>query len=109
MREMVAYHWPGNVRELENVMERSVLLTPGPIVTSLQLPGNAGKGQSRESTDYLKTMTENERDHILAALEKCDWKVYGIGGAAELLDINPSTLYSRMKKLGLEKRISPGK
>jgi DNA-binding NtrC family response regulator len=109
IREMLAYHWPGNVRELENVMERSVLLTPGPIVTSLQLPRNTGKGQPRESTDYVKTMTENERDHILAALEKCDWKVYGIGGAAELLDIKPSTLYSRMKKIGLEKRISPGK
>jgi DNA-binding NtrC family response regulator len=109
IREMLAYHWPGNIRELENVMERSVLLTPGPIVTSLQLPRNTSKGQSRESTDYVKTMTENERDHILAALEKCDWKVYGIGGAAELLDIKPSTLYSRMKKIGLEKRISPGK
>jgi two-component system, NtrC family, response regulator HydG len=109
MREMLAYRWPGNVRELENVMERSVLLTPGPIITSLQLPRNTSKGQPRESTDYVKTMTENERDHILATLEKCDWKVYGIGGAAELLDIKPSTLYSRMKKLGLEKRISPRK
>jgi len=54
--------------------------------------------------DRVKTMTENERDHILTALEKCHWKIYGKGGAAELLEINGSTLHSRMKKLGIEKR-----
>jgi transcriptional regulator with GAF, ATPase, and Fis domain len=49
-------------------------------------------------------MTENERDHILTALEKCNWKIYGKGGAAELLEINGSTLHSRMKKLGIGRK-----
>jgi two-component system, NtrC family, response regulator HydG len=105
VKEMLAYHWPGNVRELENVMERNVLLAKGPIITTLQLPGNTGKQRPADVNDRLKTMTENERDHILAVLEKCGWRVCGSGGAAELLDINPSTLFSRMKKLGLEKKM----
>ena len=50
-------------------------------------------------------MKENERDHILAVLESCNWKISGKGGAAEILDINVNTLNSRMKKLGIEKSI----
>ncbi len=51
----------------------------------------------------LKTITENERAHILATLKSCNWKVYGPGGAAELLEIHVSTLNSKIKKLGIEK------
>jgi DNA-binding NtrC family response regulator len=103
MRDMLNYTWPGNVRELENLMERSVLLTGDEIVTISPLPANARKGPLAGMEDRVKTMTENERDHILTALEKCNWKIYGKGGAAELLEINGSTLHSRMKKLGIEK------
>jgi two-component system, NtrC family, response regulator HydG len=106
VKEMIAYQWPGNVRELENVLERSVLLATGPIITTLQMSGNTGKRLSADSSGRLKTMTENERDHIVAALEKCSWRVHGSGGAAEILDINASTLYSRMKKLGLLKKVA---
>jgi transcriptional regulator with GAF, ATPase, and Fis domain len=105
VNEMLAYHWPGNVRELENVLERSVLLAAGPIITTMQLPGNTSKQIPEVGSARLKTITENEHDHILAALEKCSWKIYGSGGAAEILDINPSTLFSRMKKLGLQKKL----
>lgn len=52
----------------------------------------------------MKSITENEKDHIIAALKTANWKVYGPGGAAELLDINVSTLNSRMKKLGIATR-----
>jgi two-component system response regulator HydG len=52
-------------------------------------------------------MTETERDHILAALEMSRWQIYGKGGAAEKLDMNGATLFSRMKKLGIEKKIVP--
>jgi len=52
----------------------------------------------------LKTMDENERDHIIKVLDRCSWKIYGEGGAAEMLNINGSTLSSRMKKLGIEKK-----
>jgi two-component system response regulator HydG len=104
MRDMLSYAWPGNVRELENLMERSVLMAGDEIITISPLPTNARKNPSIGMEDRVKTMTENERDHILTALEKCQWKIYGKGGAAELLEINGSTLHSRMKKLGIEKR-----
>lgn len=98
------YSWPGNVRELENMMERSVLLAMGTLITTLVLPKDKGKAIIEIEVDKVKTIEENERDHILATLIKCDWKVYGEGGAAELLDINVSTLNSRMKKLGIDRK-----
>ena len=104
--DMLDYSWPGNVRELENLMERSVLLANGHMINTMPLPVDLMKENLTDYRGPLKTMTENERDHILAALEKCDWKIYGKGGAADLLDINASTLNSRMKKLGIEKKIT---
>jgi two-component system response regulator HydG len=101
IQEMLSYSWPGNIRELENLMERSVLLASGKLVNAVQLPLN----KKIEVRGPWKTMMENERDHIIEALEKCGWKIYGQGGAAELLDINGSTLHARMKKLGIEKKI----
>jgi two-component system, NtrC family, response regulator HydG len=110
IREMLNYAWPGNIRELENLIERSVLLASGGIINisplpANSLPANSGKSPLAGMEDRVKTMTENERDHILTALEKCNWKIYGKGGAAELLEINGTTLHSRMKKLGIEKKI----
>jgi two-component system response regulator HydG len=103
-KELLNYAWPGNVRELENLMERSVLLATGELITISPLPPNARNNLFAGSEDRVKTMTENERDHILTALEKCHWKIYGKGGAAELLAINGTTLHSRMKKLGIERK-----
>lgn len=100
---MVNYDWPGNIRELENIVARSVLLASGPVVDSLKLP-NQTRGNTTELQGRIKSMTDNERDHILHALERCNWKIYGQGGAAELLKLNPSTLNSRMKKLGVERK-----
>jgi len=105
-QSMLNYDWPGNIRELENLMARSVLLTTGPIINSLKLPGQL-KETAAAPQGRVKTMIENERDHILSALERCGWKIYGYGGAAEMLELNPSTLNSRMKKLGIEKKYSP--
>jgi len=65
------------------------------------LPGKINP--SREK-GRLKTMQENERDHILEVLESCDWKIFGHGGAAEILDMHVSTLNSRVKKLGIKKK-----
>lgn len=101
IREMESYEWPGNVRELENLMQRTALLTKGPIVTEFYLNPELIKTSSSDTK--LKSITENERDHIIATLKKCNWKVYGPGGAAELLEMNVSTLNSRIKKLGIEK------
>lgn len=104
MSMLCSYSWPGNVRELENMMERSALLATGPLITSLALPKDKTKDLFEMDENRVKTIEENERDHIVYILKKCGWKVYGEGGAAELLDINVSTLNSRMKKLGIDKK-----
>ena len=101
IREMESYGWPGNVRELENLMQRTALLTKGPIVTEFFLKPELTKANFSDTK--VKSIIENERDHILTTLKSCNWKVYGPGGAAELLDMNVSTLNSRIKKLGIEK------
>ena len=103
IKSMVNYEWPGNIRELENLMARSVLLTNGPVIDLLKLP-NQSKSSPASPQTAIKTMVELERDHILSTLESCNWKIHGYGGAAELLDLHPSTLNSRMKKLGIEKK-----
>lgn len=103
LRAMQDYHWPGNIRELQNIMERSALLANGRIITSLPIPVRSKKEDHTSGTG-LKTMTETERDHIIAALEICHWQIYGKGGAAEILDMNGATLFSRMKKLGIKKK-----
>jgi len=101
IQKMENYHWPGNVRELENLMQRTVLLSTGNIVNEFHLQREVLK--VIPLPEKLKNITENERDHIIAALKSSNWKVYGPGGAAELLGMNVSTLNSRMKKLEIEK------
>jgi formate hydrogenlyase transcriptional activator len=98
---MMAYDWPGNVRELEHLIERSILLTSGHILKESHIPGAEPEPGRRQ--DHFKTMEENERDHILSALKKCNGKISGPGGAAELLDIHVSTLNARIRKLGIKK------
>jgi formate hydrogenlyase transcriptional activator len=98
MDKLVQYHWPGNVRELENIIERGTILNSGKKFKVPEL--SVGPGTS-DNFSIKHTLRENERHHILWALNKKGWKVRGIGGAAELLDIHPSTLTYRMKRLGI--------
>ena len=100
-QQLLNYDWPGNVRELENVIERNAVLAKDDIITSFHTPDCKEKYVRQEGR--LKTMEENERDHILAVLRNCQGKIWGAGGAAEILHIPPSTLKSRMKKLGISK------
>jgi two-component system, NtrC family, response regulator HydG len=103
---LLQYQWPGNIRELENTIQRNVVLEKGDIIESLEIPASKSHvSVIPNSQNGFKTMIENERDHILAVLESCNWKISGKGGAAEILDINVNTLNSRIKKLGIEKEI----
>lgn len=103
---LVQYHWPGNIRELENTIQRNVVIAKGNVIDSIEMPNPKITTATQNENDRFKTMIENERDHILAVLERCNWKISGKGGAAEILDINVNTLNSRMKKLGIEKGIN---
>ncbi|MCG2616172.1 sigma-54 dependent transcriptional regulator [Terrimonas sp. NA20] len=106
MQLLEAYDWPGNIRELENTIERTILLTKDEVIdTIVKFPVNWLLTDSSEKA-RPKSIMENERDHIISVLESCQWKVSGPGGAAEILKINPNTLTSRIKKLGIDKVIS---
>jgi two-component system, NtrC family, response regulator HydG len=102
---LLQYNWPGNIRELENTIQRNLVLTKGAVIESLEIPATKSPGNTINNThNGFKTMMENERDHILAVLESCNWKISGKGGAAEILDINVNTLNSRIKRLGIERK-----
>jgi formate hydrogenlyase transcriptional activator len=95
------YDWPGNVRELRNVLERAMILSPGPMLR-VDLPGMpalvpSSKGR-RTSTDGLEDV---EREHILRVLGEVEWRIKGADSASVRLCMKPSTLRSRMKKLGI--------
>jgi transcriptional regulator with GAF, ATPase, and Fis domain len=109
MARLEGYAWPGNIRELQNVLERACVLSPGPVVEILEELRPLG-GRGPESVgpvarqDAIVTLEEGERLHIRQALAATDGLLYGPEGAAALLGINPSTLRSRMKKLGITKQ-----
>lgn len=100
MQLLVSYSWPGNIRELEHVIERTVLLSREDVITEFPLPGQTTSLPST-ITNTVKTMAENEREHITSVLKSCNGKVSGPGGAAEILGLPVSTLNARMKKLGI--------
>ncbi|MGE3468447.1 MAG: sigma 54-interacting transcriptional regulator [Pyrinomonadaceae bacterium] len=106
LSELTQYEWPGNVRELEHLIERGVLLANGPMITEIHLPDLKSPPVSRPAEPTVaKTLTENESEHILEVLRKCAGKVSGPDGAAAALGVPPSTLNSKMKKLGITKRL----
>jgi transcriptional regulator with GAF, ATPase, and Fis domain len=102
MAALVAYHWPGNIRELANVIERAIILSPGPTLVVDEVLG--ASEQSDPSLLATQPLDDVERAHILAVLDACHWHIKGAGQAAARLGLHPSTLYSRMRKLGIERR-----
>lgn len=102
MQQLKAYLWPGNVRELEHVVERSILLSNGPVLREVHLPQNGQSDQSSGSL-YSQTIEELERSHIIEILKYCRGKISGCEGASGILDILPTTLHSKMNKLGITK------
>lgn len=107
MKQLVAYNWPGNVRELEHLVQRSVLLAKGKVVSQVYFHGANGTDPDQPliNTD-VKTIEEVERDHILSVLKMVNGKVSGVGGAAEILKMPPTSLNSKMIKLKIKKGLS---
>ena len=101
---MARVPWPGNVRELENIIERGVILCDGDTLDYQHVQVDADDHVAA-TVDAVRPLREVERDHISAALRVSGGKVSGHGGAAELLGLKPSTLESRMKKLGISREI----
>jgi transcriptional regulator with GAF, ATPase, and Fis domain len=100
VKSLQAYSWPGNVRELENVIERAVISSSGP---TLRLADDLAGPRHQEVPILQKSLQAIEKAHIIRVLEETNWRIDGSKGAALILDMNPSTLRSRMQKLGIKK------
>jgi formate hydrogenlyase transcriptional activator len=101
LQRLMAYDWPGNVRELQNVIERAVILSHSSTITvdDMFLPSATAAARPEQSLH----LGELERAHILKVMNQTNWRIYGNGGAAELLGLNPETLRSRIRKLGIRR------
>jgi len=125
MERLVAYPWPGNVRELENVIERAVILSRGPdlevaveaLLTPVERADDTDRAPQADEPRQLRasvhspndsppTLQEIDRTHIVEVLQRTGWKIDGADGAARLLKLHPSTLRSRIKKLGIRRSAS---
>lgn len=102
LERLATYDWPGNVRELRNTVERAMILSDGSRI-SFPIRPFSDPDPGPEPAARPGTLRDVERRHVIRTLEWCGWKVRGPGGAAETLDINASTLRSRMKKLGIRR------
>jgi formate hydrogenlyase transcriptional activator len=105
MEALTQYHWPGNVRELQNLMERSVILSSGPV---LHLSSSHLSRTFRNTTPRVRKLAEAEREHILQALRDTEWVVGGRDGASSLLGVKRTTLLDKMRKLGISRPKSDG-
>jgi PAS domain S-box-containing protein len=94
------YPWPGNIRELGNLIERSIIQSEGDTLKLQWLENGLPESHS-------VSMEEMEKEHIIKILNECSWKINGVNGAAEKLDMNPNTLRSRMKKLNITRDMRP--
>ena len=107
MDALAHYSWPGNVRELENLIERTVLLSPG---KELRVPASGenswpSSSPLTSSTSSIFTLQEAERQHILRALKQTEWRIGGPRGAAVLLGMKRTTLQARLRKLGIRRPV----
>jgi formate hydrogenlyase transcriptional activator len=103
MNALANYDWPGNVRELQNVIERSVILSHGPVLAPpiLGPTKSVGKSSSGEVSSKGRTLAEAQREHIRQVLQETNWVLGGPTGAAARLGVKRTTLLYKMRRLGL--------
>jgi transcriptional regulator with GAF, ATPase, and Fis domain len=115
LRQMHAYGWPGNIRELEHLLERAAIMSPTPVVSLVEplvggapadgvQPAPVADGTRPSGAGPLpvaKPYEQAERDNIVAALKQSNYRIRGKGGAAEILDIKPTTLESKIARMGI--------
>ncbi|MFT6745772.1 MAG: PAS domain S-box-containing protein [Glaciecola sp.] len=105
LAKMKDYEWQGNVRELENSVERAIIQASGDVLNFIGFEGADGAGKSKKvrAIDNMKSLSlgDVQKDHIMRLLKECEWKIGGKNGAAEKLDLKPSTLRDKMKKFNL--------
>lgn len=101
LQALCNYDWPGNIRELRNVIERAVILAKGPVL-KITLPSD-GMIPATSPQSSLVSLEEVECEHIVRVLEASGWRIRGQGGASAILGLKPSTLESRMAKLGIRR------
>jgi formate hydrogenlyase transcriptional activator len=107
LQSLTRYHWPGNIRELQNVIERAVILSPGPVLRVSPSEYKQRAAKSKASPSRSDTLEEAERKHVLAVLEETNWVLAGPRGAAARLGVKRSTLQYRMGKLGISRGSQP--
>jgi len=114
---LTRYAWPGNIRELQNIIERAVILSPGDTLVlpdglrtasaapAINTPTQTKLAKPAPASSSCDSLHEVERRHIESVLEQTRWMIEGARGAATILNMNPSTLRSRMQKLGIKRPI----
>jgi formate hydrogenlyase transcriptional activator len=111
MEELMQYNWPGNIREMENILEQSFVMNDGKsqlqwgrtLLNSQSNSANGTETAPKNLNDVKEFQQSTERDYLLSVLKKTNGRIRGTGGAAELLNLKPTTLESRMEKLGIKK------
>ena len=103
MYALQAHDWPGNIRELENVLQRALIISTDGVIDLADFRGDPIEVSRQGQPAEVRTLLEVERDHVRLALDRVGWRIEGATGAAKLLGLRPSTLRSRMRKLGIDR------
>jgi transcriptional regulator with GAF, ATPase, and Fis domain len=103
MEALERYEWPGNIRELENVLQQAIIVATDGVLDLSDFVGEPLDAQISRVPRRLQTLVEVERDHIRRVLEQIGWKIEGRSGPAQALGLRPSTLRTRLRKLGSQR------
>ena len=109
MNALMEYSWPGNIRELENVLQQAIIVSHDGVLDLSSFVGESMQVETSARTppSGSRSLVDVERDHIQLVLETVGWRIEGVAGAAQVLGLRPSTLRTRMRKLGIQRPPKP--